>query len=130
MWSKTDTGSTATAAGTRGIHVERTGATAMLCVTEPLDLGGASQFLERAQRLAQNCGVLIVDLQGAEFIDSSGVRALLQLAEALEADRKELCLVVGAGSRVERTLALLRLCERFQCFPTLRAACGSTSSIA
>jgi anti-anti-sigma factor len=102
----------------------------MICVTEPLDLSGASRFLERARRLAQNCSLLIVDLQQADFIDSTGVRALLVLAEGLEAAGKELSVVVRPGSRVERTLSLLQLRERFQCFPTLGAAARRDRALA
>jgi len=129
VWLKTET-SAGSEPAVRGIHVERTGTRALVCATEPLDLAGAGHFLERARPLIRNCEVLIADLREAEFVDSAGIRALLTLAETLEADRKELRLVIRPESRVEHTLSLLQLLERFQCFPTLELACGKEPAIA
>lgn len=94
------------------------GHTLLVCATEALDLPGALHFDERVRPLLANCSCLVVDLRGAEFIDSSGVRMLLSLAEELEAAGKELRLVIEPGSRVERTLRLLRLLSRFEAYPT------------
>ena len=90
------------------------GSTAYLCPTEALDLVGARTLIERARPVMLNCQRLLVDLQEIDFIDSSGVRALLYLATQLEEGGKELRLVVRRGSRVERTLNILRLLGRFQ----------------
>lgn len=121
MWLKPETTVTR-ASAVRGLHVERTRSKALLCATDPLDLPGSARLLERARPLIPNCGTLIVDLRDVEFIDSSGVHTLLELAEILDADRKELCLVVQPNGRVERALNLLELHEHFQCFPTLEQA--------
>ena len=100
--------------GTPGSSAVSGGPTVLLCPSAPLDIAGARALIERARPLLSTCRRLLVDLQDADFIDSSGVRALLYLATELEEDGKELRLVVRRGSRVERTLGILRLLERFQ----------------
>lgn len=98
------------------------GQTALLCAKEPLDLLGGTHLQERARPLYSNTRCLVLDLQRAEYVDSAGVRALLRIAEELEAQDKELRLVIAEGSRVERTLRLLRLTERFRVFHRLNDA--------
>lgn len=104
------------------------GHTTLLCATEPLDIGGAARLLERVRPLLPSCSCLLLDLQQAEFIDSSGVRMLLQLLHELESPGRELRLIVRPGSRVERTLRLLQLLERFHTFPHLESACAGLDS--
>lgn len=94
----------------------------LLCATEPVDHLGGVHLQERARPLIRSSRCLILDLQHAEYIDSAGVRALFSIAEELEAQDKELRLVVTPGSRVERTLLLLRLTERFHMFARLQDA--------
>lgn len=101
----------------------RAGALGFLCIQEPLDLEHSGAFLDRARALCRTCHCLVVNLDAAEFVDSAGVRALLALAGELETAGKELRLVVRPGSRVERTLSLLRLLERFHTCRTLEEAC-------
>jgi anti-anti-sigma factor len=102
---------------------------AIVCVLEPLDQEGANRLLERVRPLAHSSRCLVIDLTRAEFVDSMGVRALLSLAEEQEAKDKELRLMVDRGSRVERTLQLLQLLERFRTFHTLRDAAATTSVV-
>jgi len=97
-------------------------ATALLTVTDALDLSQADAFLRRGRAMSINCRCVIVDLSRVRYVDSSGVRALLQLAEELELDRKELRVVIEPKSRVERTLSLLQLLRRLQAFPSLKQA--------
>jgi anti-anti-sigma factor len=96
---------------------------AYLPVREALDVENSPRLLQRAQPVSRNCRCLVVDLSEVEFVDSSGVRTLLSLASELEQQGKELRLVVRSGSRVERTLSLLRLVDRFRICPTLDEAC-------
>lgn len=103
------------------------GRMAYLCVVQPLDVAGAVPLLEQARRLSQNCRCLVVDLARAEFVDSAGVRALLEIATELESRGRELRLVLKPGSRVERTFKLLCLMQRFQVFPDLKSAWCSQS---
>ena len=95
---------------------------ALVCWTEPLDVGGSGRLLERARPLCAACRVLIVDLSGTPYFDSSGARALLVLGEQLEAAGKQLRLVVKPGSSVERVLTLLQLSRRFETCTSLEEA--------
>lgn len=101
---------------------DRTNHCALVHATEPLDIAGADQLLERVLPAMRNCRCLVLDLQTVEFIDSSGVGVLLSLAQELEAAGKELRVVITPGSRVERTLTLLQLMRRLQAYPTLSEA--------
>jgi len=99
-----------------------TRALALVCVTEPLDLESSNRFLRSTERLGANCRCLVVDLTHAPFVDSAGIRTLLFLMGELERAERELWLVVPSGGRVERTLSLLRLRERFQIAASLDEA--------
>jgi anti-anti-sigma factor len=80
----------------------------------PLSLGDAEDLLNWMQPL---CGVacrVVLDLRAVEQIDPAGVRVLVLLQEELAAASGELRIMVQPGSRVERTLVLLRLQERFK----------------
>jgi len=56
---------------------------------------------------------LQIDLDGAELVDSDGIRWLQQLQASAIAAENEVRLVVRAGSRIDRALRLLRLDEVF-----------------
>ncbi|HEU4752069.1 MAG TPA: STAS domain-containing protein, partial [Armatimonadota bacterium] len=99
------------------------GKLAFMSVRESLDLESSPLFLERVRPVLRNCRCLVVDLSGVEFVDSTGVRTLLSLADEMERQGRELRLVVRPGSRVERTLGLLKLLERFRTCGTLDEAC-------
>lgn len=57
----------------------------------------------------QGCRAVALDLGEAEYIDSDGVRWLTQFHDELSEREISLVLAVRQGSRVERTLKLLRL---------------------
>ena len=88
----------------------------MVRVTGPLDIQHSSEFLEELRPLCDEPRLLVVDLRSADYVDSSGVRALMQLEERLSASRGELRLVIQPESRVARVLTLLRLMERLRVY--------------
>lgn len=94
-----------------------------LTVNGPLDGHGAGPVLAQASIVSRTCRCVVVDLRDAEFIDSDGVRALLRLADDLEAEDKELRVVTRPESSVQRTLDLLQLTERLQSCGSLEEAC-------
>lgn len=84
----------------------------MVRVTGPLDIQHTPRFLEKVLPLCRGGRRLVVDLNGADYADSSGIRGLMELEERLTAEQGELRLVVRSGSRVERVIDLLKLRER------------------
>jgi anti-anti-sigma factor len=57
---------------------------------------------------------LTIDLGGAEYLDSDGIRWLQQVDALVSAGNGELRLAVREGSRIDRTLRLLQLEKVFQ----------------
>lgn len=112
----------ASRAGASGAHL------GFLYVTEPLDLGGAERLEEKVQRLSQNCRCVVLDLTGAEFLDSDGVRTLLRLDRQLQSTRRELRLVLKPGSAVDRIFRLLHLEQCFLAYNSLDEARSERSS--
>lgn len=99
------------------------GRLAFLSVTAPLDYLEAGSFLEQALALGRRQRCLVVDLERCDYADSAGIRALVKLADALEANGGELRLVVPRKSRICRALSLLRLLQRLQVYSSLPEAC-------
>jgi anti-anti-sigma factor len=83
-------------------------------VQGPLDLEHASHFLRRVQPYCEDGRRVVVDLTGADYVDSSGVRALLALKSVVDGVRGELRLIIPDESRARRTLSLLRLLDHFE----------------
>lgn len=79
-----------------------------------LDLGSAGR-LERA--LAEHPGPLVLDLRGLTFMDSTGVRILLEAADTARSENRFLEVLPPAGGDARRTIdetgiaALLPLVE-------------------
>ena len=101
-----------------GLHIRtaESGRLVLARVSGPLDLATVPSFVNRLQSLHAPRRRLVLDLRDVDYIDSDGVRALLHVQEDLEADAGEIRLVVRPGSRVARTLSLLRLEQRFPIF--------------
>lgn len=87
-----------------------------------LDLATAPQ-LERELLNAEANGVqhLVVDLSGVEFIDSTGLHALLRAEERAAADGRRLSLRPGPNP-VQRVFRLLRVESRLSFEPDAIAA--------
>ncbi|HTE18267.1 MAG TPA: STAS domain-containing protein [Armatimonadota bacterium] len=98
------------------ICTAETGSLALARINGPLDLATAPHFLNRLQPLFSPRRRVVLDLRGVDYIDSDGVRALLRVQQDVETDSGAIRLVVRPGSRVARTLSLLRLEHRFEIF--------------
>jgi anti-sigma B factor antagonist len=92
-------------------------------VSGPLDLEAIPPFRKQVHRLFEHgCRTLILDLSGAQFLDSQGAKALLSLRDEAEKRGARLRVVVPKGSRVERTLHLLHFDSLFSIFSSASAA--------
>jgi anti-anti-sigma factor len=78
-----------------------------------LDVENAPALSEQLGPLCAAETVLVVDLSRAEYVDSSGLKALLSLRDRLDAAGGELFLVVPPRSRMDRLLKLLRIQDQF-----------------
>lgn len=54
-----------------------------------LDMANVEQFHTMVQEASQNCDRLVIDCSGLEFVDSTGVRALVTLKQQLGAAGKQ-----------------------------------------
>ncbi len=76
----------------------------------PLNMETAPLCEERlSSMLGSSCVAVSLDLGGAEYVDSDGVRWLQQMRTELGKRGIGFRIAVRDGSRVERTLRLLRL---------------------
>ncbi len=88
------------------VTVERTGDTAVLRVAGRFGHRAAPEFTKAAQ-LCLESGVsgIVIDLAGADYLSSPGLRAIVALATEIQA-RKGQVIVRGARDAVRVTLGL------------------------
>ncbi len=85
----------------------------VLSLRGELDLTSVPQFDQELQAAeAANPGRLVIDLSGLDFMDSTGLRALLQARERAKGDRYELALRRGPR-QVQRVLELTKTLDVF-----------------
>jgi anti-sigma B factor antagonist len=93
----------------------RNGTFAVVAPTGDLDLSGAALLEIELERLEQEPGleVLVLDLRGLEFMDSSGLRlVVLTDRRAREAGRR--FALVRGGETVQRVFEITRMNERLE----------------
>jgi anti-sigma B factor antagonist len=108
-----------------GCHVssETRGSACIVSVLGDVDLSGAAD-VEEAISAGDGAPVVVADLTGVTFIDSTGLRALVSARDALAGARRALLLVVEGGP-VRRLLSLTSLEREFRVHPSVEAALSS-----
>lgn len=99
------------------LQVERNGEAILLAASGDLDLA-ATEPAEAEIRQAESEGVtlLVLDLKGVDFIDSSGLRVLLLAADrAAQAGRR--FVVARAGGQVKRVIEMTGSDKLFELAP-------------
>jgi anti-sigma B factor antagonist len=93
-------------------------------VSGELDISHEEELrTELSRGVAENNGGIVVDLTDCEFIDSSGVRALLLGREAQREDGSEGRLVIASGStQIVRILSVMGVDEAIPVRPTVEEA--------
>ncbi len=100
-------------------RIFRGGQTWFVGLSGPLDLVSVATFRETVARLlAARCRLLVLDLRRVSYADSQGIRALLQLRDAMMQRRGKLRLVLPETSRLRRSLKLLQFDALFQIYTT------------
>lgn len=92
------------------VDVQTTGDCTLLALSGEFDVAATSTFEEALAGVGGN-DPLIVDLRGLEFIDSTGLGALVRLHQHAQEQQREFGLIRGAG-QVERLLGLTGLGDR------------------
>ena len=91
------------------ISLRRNGSELVASVRGPVNGETAPSIEARLAPELSGGGALVLDLTGADYLDSDGVRWLQELAGDLAERRAGLCVVVAEGSPAQRVLRLLRL---------------------
>ena len=90
------------------LAIEEKGDVVVAHVTGELDLAGAPSTGEAiGEAVPTSARVLVVDFSGLEFIDSSGIAMLFNLARRLGSRRQELRVVATGGGPVSRVLEIV-----------------------
>ena len=101
------------------------GAGAHVVLRGELDIASAPKLEEEVRRLeAQGRGLILIDLRGLEFMDSSGLRALLA-ADMRARDRGARLVIVRGDDRIQRVLRITRLDERLEIVDDDEALAGA-----
>jgi anti-sigma B factor antagonist len=79
-----------------------------------LDIATAPRLEEEVRRLeTEGHKLIVIDLRGLEFMDSSGLRALLA-ADTRARERSARLVIVRGDDRIQRVLRITRLDERLE----------------
>ena len=94
------------------IALRRFGPELRVMLRGEFDLAGQAGFMEAMARIEEPADPLVLDLGDLEFIDSSGVMAVIEQHRALTAAGQEFQLHIGSGA-ARRVFSLLGLEDYF-----------------
>jgi anti-anti-sigma factor len=110
------------------LEIEERGEVVVAHVTGELDLAGAPATGETiAEAVPTSARALVVNFSGLEFIDSSGIAMLFNLARRLNGRRQELRVVAVDGKPVARVLEIVEFDRAAPIHETLDEALASVS---
>jgi anti-anti-sigma factor len=94
---------------------ERRGHVVFVSLRGELDLLATTELEPELERLAElpDVDIVAVDLRGLDFLDSSGLRAVICARDRLEESERRLVLVRGP-SAVQRVFEITRMTERLE----------------
>jgi anti-sigma B factor antagonist len=97
------------------------GNVALIALTGEFDLAGVQKFeTELAKLEAESPGVVVVDLGGLNFMDSSGLRALVMADQRAHKAERRLAIVPGPPP-VRRVFEITQLDERLDLVESVSA---------
>jgi anti-sigma B factor antagonist len=94
--------------------LDASGDRAILRVVGEVDLGSSGELETALKQAAAAAARMLVDLTGVEFMDSSGLRLLLQARRDAEQDDRAFALAVAEGGAVARLLDLAGVANLFE----------------
>jgi anti-anti-sigma factor len=98
------------------------GATTLISVHGELDLATCGRLAPAAQEVRSADRPLILDLTECPFIDSTGLREVLQIATPADGEAAPVAIVSPRGSATSDLFALTRLDEHLRLFATVEDA--------
>jgi anti-anti-sigma factor len=111
------------------LAIEERGDVVVATVTGELDLAGAPSTGEAiGAAVPTSARALVVDCSGLEFIDSSGIAMLFNLARRLGSRRQELRVVAPNGEPVARVLEIVEFERAAPVHETLDEALAAASA--
>jgi anti-anti-sigma factor len=88
-----------------------------------VDLSNASEVGDELTAAVPNSALgLVLDLTATEYLDSSGVHLVFELAERLRRRQQQLRIVVPAGASIRRILRIVELDESVPVLATVEEA--------
>lgn len=91
----------------------------LICVDGELDLANVAKLkIEVRSALERDPALILVDLRGCEFIDSSVIAALIELHRSLDGARSTVLAVIARGGPL-RVLGLTAVDEAMPVFETM-----------
>jgi anti-anti-sigma factor len=110
------------------LEIEERGDLVIASVSGELDLAGAPSTGQAiGEAVPTSARTLVVDFTGLEFIDSSGIAMLFNLARRLGARRQELRVVAAGGGPVARVLEIVEFNRAAPVLETLDEALAQKS---
>jgi len=105
------------------LAIEQRGDLVIARVSGELDLAGAPSTGDAiGEAVPTSARTLVVDFTGLEFIDSSGIAMLFNLARRLGARRQDLRVVARGGGPVSRVLEIVEFNRAAPVYETLDEA--------
>jgi anti-sigma B factor antagonist len=101
------------------VHVRHEGSAAVVTVTGEIDLSTVEEL--RVACAGAQAGRLVLDLRGVGFMDTSGVRLIVELLRAEDAGGAEL-VIVAEGPPVLRLFDMAGLTDRLRLVASLEEA--------
>jgi anti-anti-sigma factor len=94
------------------VTIEQRGTAVHLAMTGELDISTAQRLEDDLRRIeAEHPELVVLDLQGLSFMDSTGLRLLITADARAREDGRRLAIVQG-NDMVQRVMRLTRLDER------------------
>jgi anti-anti-sigma factor len=103
------------------VATARDGPAWVVAPTGEIDMANVDRVREAIAARPEACGVLVLDFGALTFLDTSGLRLVVEALQATQADGVRLALVRGPED-VQRLFVLARLETRLPFFDDVRAA--------
>jgi anti-sigma B factor antagonist len=98
----------------------------VLVVEGELDISSSPDFEQAVRQLESEANTVVIDLSGLDFLDSTGLRAILRSDSRLRSAGKRLQLVPGSGP-VRRVFRLTGLDSRLEFIEESTGSAGDVS---